>query len=550
MIELAGLLRRGLEDMVHTAWELYAGWEVAGQPIGSRRQRLLEEFRRTFCRPAHIHFMGLWDTVSLVGFTREREFPFSSRSSVVSHLRHAVSIDERRCKYRLEPFEQIEAPRDPLSWWRHIFGPRAESGSSKDLIELWFPGNHSDVGGGWSEDATGHKISAIPFQWIVAEAIKHGVQFLPGAVATIRRECPVKPSMLLLHHDMLSLRTPVYKAKDSNSRGSEMPNSAVVENGADKRPLAPEEASERRFTRGLLSSRYQPVSQHASNSGTPHQSEGSSKHTILPGNHKKYFFDSDLSNRPSVDTERPWTSELLPLLHDSTGAAFAPISAAQNEAGRAHNRFGSSRRSELAKPPRSQPIVVPKRPNSTGSTWVPSRNRGNPDRKGVYTWPSAKFTRLPSISSLTGIASRRRVSWPRHEPEISPVKRFNGRGNTAFFEPLLWWLVETFPFSTDVERADGAWRRQVLPNFGAPRPIPKHAKFHWSVFYRLRMVSDYNPANLPHEIGTQFLELVERAMPVPEDLRAGILEINTENIRASLSPVWNVIPDDLAQIER
>lgn len=547
MLEHTWLLRRGLEDMVRTAWELYAGWEVAGQPIGSRRQWLLEEFRSTFCRPVRIHFMGLWDTVSLVGWTRERVFPFSTRSSVVSHLRHAISVDERRCKYRVEPFEPLEPSPDPLSWWRQIFGPRAASGFSEDLEELWFPGNHSDVGGGWCEDHYGYRISAIPFQWIVSEAIKHGVQFSPGAVATIRRECPVEQSLLLYHHDMLSLGASQFREPLNYDGDSELWR--LTEGNLDRRPplvaVAGQDSGqiverEHMASVDLISPRALRARP------APNTNSSSILQGVGSGVKKKDIPKSQSYNSTGSDT----FSGSTPLLRGRRSTSFAPNSTPQKDAGRATHRFGSSRRSELAKPSRAPPTQVPQRPSSTGSTWFFSKSRNVAARKGVYTWPSAKMTRLPSFSALIGLSSSPKHTWPMQDAEIVPVKRFNGRGSSSVFGALFWWLVECFPFSTDVERADGAWMRQVTPNLGAPRPIPKHAKFHWSVFYRLRMVSDYNPTNLPNDIGNQFLELVERVMEVPESLRAGIAGLNRDSIRASCSPIWNVIPDDLAPIEK
>lgn len=522
MIEHAGLLRPGLEDMVKTAWELYAGWEVAGQPIGSRRQWLLQEFRQTFCRPAHIHFMGLWDTVSLVGLTRERVFPFSSRSSVVSHLRHAASIDERRCKYRVEPFEQPDPCPDPLSWWRKIFAPRAASSCSKDLVELWFPGNHSDVGGGWSKDEYGYTLSSIPFQWIVSEAIKHGVRFCPGAVATIRRECPVEQSLLLYHHDILSLKKPRYQEPH--------------EYDGDLNPRWLESSS-------MGGSRQRSrVAQSQDN--TPHQDTRSTVATQNPGFECTNKYESTTSSSRIPSTYVTESTRLLGGVHPSPSA---PSAISARDSARAVNRFGSNHRSALVKPPKAPSVPLNRRPHSTGNTWPSPRTREVEGRKRVYTWPAGKITTLPSV--LSNLRFTPKVSWPLQDANIVPVRRFNGRGNVSIFSALFWWLVEWFPFTTDVERADGAWRRQLTPNFGTPRPIPKHAQFHWSVFYRLRMVSDYNPSNLPYDLGEQFLELVDRVMQVPDGVRSTVLELNRDTIRTSDIPIWNVIPDDLALIE-
>ena len=63
---------------------------------------------------------GIWDS---------KHFPFTAYNPSVKHIRHAVAIDERRaffCQNLVRP-----AP-------------------GQDALELWFPGVHSDIGGGCS----------------------------------------------------------------------------------------------------------------------------------------------------------------------------------------------------------------------------------------------------------------------------------------------------------------------------------------------------------------------------------------------------------------
>jgi len=103
MIERVGLLNEGLDDMVGMAWRIYESWEYAEQPSPtSYTTTLIQEFKMIFSREYEIkiHFQGFFDSVNSVGFFRERLFPCTQRSNIVQHVRHALSIDERRGKFK------------------------------------------------------------------------------------------------------------------------------------------------------------------------------------------------------------------------------------------------------------------------------------------------------------------------------------------------------------------------------------------------------------------------------------------------------------------
>jgi uncharacterized protein (DUF2235 family) len=114
-----------------------------------RRPRIYGGFRRTFSRPCPVHFLGLWDTVKSVGWIYDPlTLPFTRRNPGVRVVRHAVSIDERRCFYR-----------------QNLWGlPDA----GQDVKQVWFAGTHSDVGGSFPESECG--LSQIALQWMIGEA--------------------------------------------------------------------------------------------------------------------------------------------------------------------------------------------------------------------------------------------------------------------------------------------------------------------------------------------------------------------------------------------
>jgi uncharacterized protein (DUF2235 family) len=112
MLDYVGLLTHGNEEMVIFAWKAFAQWQGRRSdvsPAGDAKKRKMYEFmkgfRETFSRPVkRIRFLGLFDTVNSVprfetAWMERSKFPYTARSSA-KVIRHAVSIDERRAKFR------------------------------------------------------------------------------------------------------------------------------------------------------------------------------------------------------------------------------------------------------------------------------------------------------------------------------------------------------------------------------------------------------------------------------------------------------------------
>lgn len=101
-------------------------------------------FSNTFCRKepikrgdnlveanVKVYFLGIWDCVNSVAVL-ERVPPMPVSIAGTAHfVRHAVAVDERRVKFKPALFSQ-DTP-DP----------------TENVEEVWFPGCHGDVGGGW-----------------------------------------------------------------------------------------------------------------------------------------------------------------------------------------------------------------------------------------------------------------------------------------------------------------------------------------------------------------------------------------------------------------
>ncbi|KAL5405402.1 hypothetical protein PMIN06_012130 [Paraphaeosphaeria minitans] len=118
MLDHVGLLSAGNEEMCHFAWKTFQRWQCRQErnEKEKRQKRYLLEFmcafRETFSRPVKpIRFLGLFDTVNSVpsfenAWMQRSKFPYTARSSA-RVIRHAVSIDERRAKFRQDLISQV-----------------------------------------------------------------------------------------------------------------------------------------------------------------------------------------------------------------------------------------------------------------------------------------------------------------------------------------------------------------------------------------------------------------------------------------------------------
>jgi hypothetical protein len=86
-------------------------------------------------RNIKVYFLGIWDCVNSVApLERHTPVPVPVKGTA-QFVRHAVAVDERRVKFKPALLSQdIRATAD---------------NDAEDIKEVWFPGCHGDVGGGW-----------------------------------------------------------------------------------------------------------------------------------------------------------------------------------------------------------------------------------------------------------------------------------------------------------------------------------------------------------------------------------------------------------------
>jgi uncharacterized protein (DUF2235 family) len=155
LIALAGIARSAAPEVVTAVWEYYEQNKL--EPDAAR----LEALRRDAHYPVRIKCVGVWDTVGNLGipFVRRRlirellGFHNTELSPLVDVGLHALAIDEPR------------GPFQPTLW---TIKDGAKLPDGQIIEQVWFPGSHANVGGGFKDNA----LSDIALLWM-AERISH-----------------------------------------------------------------------------------------------------------------------------------------------------------------------------------------------------------------------------------------------------------------------------------------------------------------------------------------------------------------------------------------
>jgi hypothetical protein len=162
-------LGRWLRDKVISCWQYFTGDTPYGQ---------LEKHENI-----EIHFMGVWDTVVAYGLPIDElttavdkwvwpmKFDDTSLLERVRHARHAMGLDDERRTFHPVPWDERAEKKN-----------RGEVDPDR-LTQVWFPGMHGDVGGGYPDDG----LSYVPLCWMIDEAKKKdGLKFEDAIVDPYR----------------------------------------------------------------------------------------------------------------------------------------------------------------------------------------------------------------------------------------------------------------------------------------------------------------------------------------------------------------------------
>ncbi|GGY09685.1 hypothetical protein GCM10007160_41290 [Litchfieldella qijiaojingensis] len=200
MLRKCGLLYPFMGEMVPYTTRLY---------LEKGNDEAAEGYKDLYGRLAPVHFIGVWDTVDSLGYLyTKRRFFNAKLSEEVGFGYHALAIDERRPKF------------EPLLWDESL------KADHQTIEQVWFPGAHADVGGGYAERG----LAEISLQWMIERAAVQGLRFQQG----LRLLQPADPAAKL--HD--SLATPcgrMLKWLHLGSRPRRIPEGALVHESVEQR---------------------------------------------------------------------------------------------------------------------------------------------------------------------------------------------------------------------------------------------------------------------------------------------------------------------------
>ncbi len=173
-IELCGVVERKgpvgtdvSEDAIDDAYSVYKIEDKAKQKKRAaefRNRQVYAEHRDESDREKRaVHFIGVWDTVRALGVTvngrnievplLEHRFHNHDLSPYVRYAYHALSIHDRRRTHH------------PTIWNEPTEAQKA--GGPQSFEQVWFPGMHRDVGGGYNERG----LANITLRWMMKRAL-------------------------------------------------------------------------------------------------------------------------------------------------------------------------------------------------------------------------------------------------------------------------------------------------------------------------------------------------------------------------------------------
>lgn len=156
--------RRNYKTFTSRIWRAlfswYTRWRYGFTRVEDYQRYTLEDGKTP------VHFIGVWDTVSAVGFpimgvssfidklVYKFRFPSHRLHPLVRHARHAVSIDDKRKTFHPEMWDESDE-------------------ADGRIRQVWFAGVHANVGGGYPKQG----MSLVSLDWMLKEASVLGLYF-------------------------------------------------------------------------------------------------------------------------------------------------------------------------------------------------------------------------------------------------------------------------------------------------------------------------------------------------------------------------------------
>lgn len=491
MLDYIGLLSHGNEEMVKFAWKAFAQWQCRQQSVGSAEEirkadeekrkmyRFMKGFRETFSRPVgRIKFLGLFDTVNSIprfetAWMQRSKFPYTAKSSA-KVIRHAVSIDERRAKFRQDLMYQGNR--------------KVRDHHKRHNIEKWFGWEH------WNMQKN-----------IIPQMDKAGHMKKKDTGADEKMQ---ETEQTLAPEDRGRTNDKYLSPNDPQASSQSRPLEEKPAQQGVEDNFAPYRAR---------SSSRRPQSAHSvAPSDMSHSNPPPSE--MQPVDDSGQDIDEVWFSGGHADVGGGWE-----MLEDSKSASHVPLTWMVREAMRAGLPFDPDKVAELgcacsnewsADNPAKKPAALRKnkgknRQASAGA--IPAIRMENGGTPTFPESPSEYRHRSPGeprpTTSSTTASSASSCSTDEDERHFHGLmgRAYTARihdslayhGGLNHFSVTGWKLMEYLPFRRMDLKSDGTWEpiRWPLPK-GEVRDIPDDVRVHGSVIRRMKEDETYRPGNL------------------------------------------------------
>lgn len=161
LIRCSGLLERNKIRQADSAYKIYRDDDI--KPDDKKAIKFRQENSH---KDVRITLLGCWDTVGSLGvpdqipllpidewLNEKYKFHDTVLSSIINNALHAVAIDERKKVFDVTVMQ------------------KSSNNPDQELEQIWFPGNHSCIGGGSEEDSG---LSDGALLWMIEESHRLG----------------------------------------------------------------------------------------------------------------------------------------------------------------------------------------------------------------------------------------------------------------------------------------------------------------------------------------------------------------------------------------
>lgn len=502
MLDFIGLLSHGNEEMVKFAWKAFAQWQCRAQSTGSDEEvaaanaekrkmyEFMKGFRETFSRPVgRIKFLGLFDTVNSVprfetAWMQRSKFPYTARSTA-QVIRHAVSIDERRAKFRQDlMYQGNPKSKSHHKHWSH-WNPWARGSVSATT-------NDQEVNGGKQE----------------ANGKQKKVEREPESRMSLSAEAPPQG------------RPSTDRGRDTgrylNASGQDKPKNQRYNQDSNFAPYRARSASRRRIADWKLpQNKQQKQKQEQGNADSMSMFSGASPSAWEDDGGQD--IDEVWFAGGHADVGGGWE-----MLEDRKSASHVPLAWIVREAMRAGLPFDSEKVTQLGcacsldwdtdNPAKLNADLKKQKREQRGQRRQTEANI--PDirlQNGADTPESPTFPESPPPDEK--IHRHQHDDDDGDDSEDEEERMFHGLMHLAHTSPIhdsleygqglpwtavtAWKIMEYMPFVRMDLKSNGSWEpiRWPLPR-GEVRDVPDNIRVHGSVIRRMKDDVNYRPGNL------------------------------------------------------